>query len=89
MSEPALSLAFFDPEHGLYGTARAGATLLFDGDGSNVLPAGPAIAESGGKWSAELDGAFDLTLEPVATPRGWAAWTLTCARSRARWAPRR
>jgi len=66
VSEPALSLAFFDPEHGLYGTARAGATLLVDGDGSNVLPSGPEVQRSGEGWQAALDGAFDLELEPVA-----------------------
>ena len=44
VSEPALSLAFFDPEHGLYGTARAGATLLFDGERLERAPAGPAIS---------------------------------------------
>jgi len=62
----ALSLAFFDPEHGLYGTARAGATLLFDGEGSNVLPAGPEVQRDGERWKAALEGAFELELEPVA-----------------------
>ncbi len=53
MTDPAISLAFFDPEHGLFGTARSGATLLFDGEGSNVLPAGPDVARKGDA----LDGA--------------------------------
>jgi hypothetical protein len=66
VSEPLVSLAFFDPEHGLYGTARSGATLLFDGDGSNVLPSGPEVARDGEAWTATLDDAFDLKLEPVA-----------------------
>jgi hypothetical protein len=66
VSEPALSLAFFDPEHGLYGTARSGATLLFDGEGSNVLPAGPDVERDGDGWRAGLDGGFDLKLKPVA-----------------------
>ena len=66
MTDPPLSLAFFDPEHGLYGTARSGATLLFDGDGSNVLPAGPEVGRKGKAWTAALNGAFDVKLEPVA-----------------------
>lgn len=66
MSEPALSLAFFDPEHGLYGTARSGATLLFDGGQATVLPDGPELEPSGDGWGAELAGAFDLRLDPVA-----------------------
>ena len=62
----ALSLAFFDPEHGLYGTARAGATLLFDSGGSHVLAEGPEIERHGDGWKATLDGSFDLKLAPVA-----------------------
>ncbi len=63
---PALSLAFFDPAHGLHGSARTGATLLFEGSTSNVLPEGPAIERNGDSWHAELDGGFSLDLTPVA-----------------------
>ncbi len=66
MSAPALSLAFFDPAHGLHGNARAGATLLFEGHRTNVLPEGPAVERNGDSWRAELDGAFSLVLTPVA-----------------------
>jgi hypothetical protein len=65
VSAPALSVAFFDPEHGLYGNARAGATMLFEGSGANVVQDGPEIQASGGGWRAELDGAFSLRFEPV------------------------
>jgi hypothetical protein len=67
VSEPALSLHFFDPEHGLSGSARSGATLLFEGSSSTALPAGPTITRDGERWRAELDSAFELTLEPVAS----------------------
>ncbi len=66
MSEPALSLQFFDPEHGLHGSARAGMTLLFEGSSSEALPEGPRVERAGDRWRAELDGAFELELEPVA-----------------------
>ena len=66
MSEPAVSIAFFDPEHGLHGSARSGTTLLFEGSSVNVLPDGPAIERDGDVWRAKLEGAFSLTLEPVA-----------------------
>ena len=66
MSESALSLHFFDPEHGLHGSARAGTTLLFEGTGSTALPEGPRIEHDGNGWRAELDGAFALDLEPLA-----------------------
>lgn len=66
MSAPALSIAFFDPQHGLHGTARRGTTLLFEGSSSNVLPEGPEIGPEGDGWRAELGGAFSLLLTPVA-----------------------
>ena len=68
MSAPALSLAFFDPAHGLHGSARTGATLLFEGASSNVLAEGPRIEQDGTGWRAELEGALSLALEPVAEP---------------------
>ena len=68
MSAPALSLAFFDPEHGLFGTAREGASLLFDGDGATALPSGPDMEREGDGWRATLDGSFELALKPVAEP---------------------
>jgi len=65
VSEPAVSIAFFDPDHGLNGIARAGATLLFEGSESSVLPQGPEIERRDGGWHAELAGAFSLELTPV------------------------
>lgn len=65
---PALSIAFFDPRHGLHGSTRTGATLLYDGAGSNVLPEGPQVQRHGAVWRAELQGAFSLALEPLAEP---------------------
>ncbi len=66
MSQPALSLSFFDPEHGLYCSARSGMTLLFEGSSSRALPNGPRIRVSDDGWTAELDGEFALDLSPVA-----------------------
>lgn len=66
MSQPALSLNFFDPEHGLHGSARSGMTLLFEGASSRALPDGAAIEPAGDGWHAELGDAFSLDLEPVA-----------------------
>ena len=67
-SSPALSLAFFDPEHGLYGTARSGATVLFDESGPTILPSGPEVKRDGDAWRAALEGSFELTLKPLAEP---------------------
>lgn len=66
MSEPALSLHFFDPTQGLSGSARSGATMLFEGSSSSVLPEGPTVTSDGEGWRAELENAFELSFEPIA-----------------------
>ena len=50
VSEPAHSLAFFDPDRQLYGTARSGTTLLFEGTHARRCSAR-------GRSSSEGDGA--------------------------------
>ena len=66
MSAPALALSFFDAAHDIHGTARSGATILFEGRKPEALPEGPAIERSGEGWRAELPGKLALELEPVA-----------------------
>lgn len=66
MSAPALALSFFDATHDIHGTARSGATILFEGRKPEALPEGPAIEQSGEGWRAELPGKLELELEPVA-----------------------
>lgn len=68
MSDPALSVAFFDPASGRHGSARTGTTLLFEGTSANVLPDGPRIERHGGGWRAELEGALSLRFDPIAQP---------------------
>lgn len=65
MSAPAISISFFDPRRQLYGTARAGATVLFEGISASALPEGPALESSDGGVRAELPGRLALDLEPV------------------------
>jgi len=65
VTDPAVSIAFFDPQHGLHGTARSGATVLFEGSQSSVLPRGPEIERTGDGWLAVLEGSFALQFEPV------------------------
>ena len=67
MSASALALSFFDAAHDIHGTARSGATILFEGRKPEALPEGPAIEKSGEGWRAELPGKLALELEPVAT----------------------
>lgn len=65
MSEPALSIAFFDPARRLHGSARSGATVLFEGRSPTAVPEGPAVERQGEGWRAELEGRLSLALEPV------------------------
>jgi hypothetical protein len=65
VSAPALALSFFDAAHDIHGTARAGATILFEGRKPLALPQGPSIEPSGEGFRAELPGRLSLELEPV------------------------
>jgi hypothetical protein len=65
VTAPAVSIAFFDPARQLYGTARAGATVLFEGRTPDVAE-GPEIERGrGGRVSARLAERLALELEPV------------------------
>ena len=66
MSEPALSIAFFDPDRKLYGTARSGATVLFEGTTPTALAEGPEVQPKGEGFRAGLGDRFTLDLEPLA-----------------------
>lgn len=68
MSADALSLSFFDPAHEIHGTARSGATILFEGRRPRAIPEGPAFRASEEGWHAELEGELSLDAEPVADP---------------------
>jgi hypothetical protein len=68
VTEPALSIALFDPTQGLHVSARAGTTLLFEQGGARVLDDGPYFQREGDGWSVELEGSLALRFEPVAEP---------------------
>jgi hypothetical protein len=68
VSAPAVSLAFFDRERQLYGSARSGASVLFKGTSATALPEGPTVETDGDGFRAELPGLFSLRLRPVSEP---------------------
>lgn len=65
MSGQARAIAFFDPATEIYGTARSGATVLFEGTTPTAHPEGPAVEERGESLHAELEGRLSLDLEPL------------------------
>jgi hypothetical protein len=65
VSEPAISVAFFDPAHGLHGSARSGVGIVFERDEPEVLAEPPALAREGAGWRVGLAGRADLAFEPL------------------------
>lgn len=63
MSEPAVSLAFFDSERGLHGTLRSGLGVVFEGQRAATLDEAPAIEGADGSWRARSGEVLDLTFE--------------------------
>jgi hypothetical protein len=69
VSDAPLAFAFFDPARQRYGTARTGATVLFEGESPTAVEGGPSIEPTGGdKVRAVLEGRFELELEPLTEP---------------------
>jgi hypothetical protein len=65
LTEPAVSIAFFDPAHRLSGMARAGLTLLFEGTTPRTLPQAPEIELAGERVRVRLGDAGAVELVPV------------------------
>jgi hypothetical protein len=65
VSEPAVALAFFDPDRGLHGSARSGVTLLFQHGQPQALPEGPDVRRDGDGWRAALGNRFELSFSPI------------------------
>ncbi len=66
MSAPALAVAFYDHARELYGSARSGATVLFEGRRPSVLSEGPEVEAVAGGWSVRLPERVSLEFERLA-----------------------
>jgi hypothetical protein len=67
VSAPALALSFFDAAHDIYGTARSGMTILFEGRRPVALPEALQVEATNGGWRAELpENRLSLEFESVA-----------------------
>jgi hypothetical protein len=68
VTEPAVALAFFDPDRRLHGSARSGVTLLFEQGRPQALPEGPDVKPDGDGWTATLGNRFELSFTPLSGP---------------------
>ncbi|HEX8743018.1 MAG TPA: hypothetical protein VF712_07780 [Thermoleophilaceae bacterium] len=64
MSEPAISLGFFDPAQELHGTLRAGAAVVFEGGSARTLEEVPELTPTSARCGSDID----LEFEPLSHP---------------------
>jgi hypothetical protein len=84
VSEPAVSLAFFDGERGVHGSLRSGVAVLFDGDGARTLDEPPEIEPSDGSWSATAGDELSLEFDASAPGMDLGGTTAYVCRVRGR-----
>ena len=65
MSQRTPAISFFDPSRELYGTAREGATVLFEGRTPRAFAEGPSVEAGAERVRARLEGRFELELEAI------------------------
>jgi hypothetical protein len=65
VTDEAFALSFFDPDRDLYGIARSGSTILFEGRTPSAHSGGPELEADGQAWRAELPGRLSVRLEPA------------------------
>jgi hypothetical protein len=68
VSAPALALSFFDREHEIHGSARSGATIMFEGRRPRAVAEAATIEPAGAGWRAELPGELALGVEALTDP---------------------
>jgi hypothetical protein len=80
VSDPAVSLAFFDGERDIHGTLRSGAAILFEGDRAAALEEAPEIEARGEGFAASCGEAVELTFEPCTPAMDLGGTTARVAR---------
>ena len=68
MTEPAISLAFFDPAREVHGTLRSGLAVLLEQGGGRTLDEQPAIERDGSGFTVRCGDQVDLAFEPFSPP---------------------
>jgi hypothetical protein len=65
VTEPAVSVAFFDSERGIHGVLRSGVAVLFEGEGARTLEEPPELSAAGEGWRAKCGDVLELDFEPA------------------------
>jgi len=65
VTEPAISVAFFDTTRRLFGSARSGIAVIFEGDDHRVVGEPPELRREGGSWLAHLGDEGEVRFEPT------------------------
>src|SRR5919106_1242844 len=65
VSGEAFALSFFDPDRDLYGIARSGSTILFEGRTPAAHAGGPELEADGDGWRARLPRKLSPRLGPA------------------------
>jgi hypothetical protein len=68
VSEPAISLGFFDPAHEVHGILRAGVGVLFERAEARTLPDLPEIEPDGDGYRVRCGEVVDLAFRPFTAP---------------------
>jgi hypothetical protein len=84
VSEPAISLAFFDREREVHGTLRSGVAVLFAEGHARALDQPPEIDGGGDRFSARHGDDLELEFEPFTPPADLGGARARVARVRGR-----
>jgi hypothetical protein len=84
VSEPAISLAFFDPAGEVHGIVRAGVAVLFEGAHARALDGEPEIERDGDGFRASCGDEVEVDLEPFSEAADLGGATARLARARVR-----
>jgi hypothetical protein len=64
VSEPAISLGFFDPAHDVHGTLRSGVAIVYEGGAGRTLDGQPELSSDGTVYRARCGEDVELEFEP-------------------------
>jgi hypothetical protein len=84
VSEPAISLGFFDPAQGVHGTLRSGLAVVYEGAEARTLEELPDINPSGAGFHVRCGADVDLEFEPFSHPAELGGASVRVARVRGR-----